>query len=74
VSPAEPRSICPRCAGRFRCGVDDRAPCACAALKLDDELRAALRERYVGCLCIACLAELQAMRLPADSAIDPRPN
>ena len=51
---------CARCGGAFHCGVADAGPCACASLRLSDALLAALRARYAGCLCLACLLELQA--------------
>jgi hypothetical protein len=56
-------SRCPRCAGAFHCGAADAAPCACTAIHLDAALLRELRERYRGCLCLACLAELA--RTPA---------
>ena len=49
---------CPRCGGRFHCGVNDAAPCACTAFTLDATALAELRERYTNCLCMACLSEL----------------
>jgi hypothetical protein len=55
-----PDERCPRCGGGFHCGVNDVLPCACTTLKLDAQLRAALRGRYEGCLCLRCLAALQA--------------
>ncbi len=51
---------CPRCGGPFHCGMNDATPCPCSTLKLSPELLAALRQRYVGCLCTRCLAELAA--------------
>ncbi|CAM5784896.1 cysteine-rich CWC family protein [Rhizobacter fulvus] len=49
---------CPRCGGAFHCGVDDAQPCVCTNVQLDAPTLAALRERYAGCLCMRCLAEL----------------
>jgi len=49
---------CPRCDRAFHCGMNDAAPCACTTLVIDAPTLAALRERYVGCLCLACLGEL----------------
>ena len=49
---------CPRCGGAFHCGAQDAAPCACSTLTLAPELQAALRQRYEGCLCLACLQAL----------------
>lgn len=60
AAPAVDR--CPRCGGSFHCGRDDGAPCACTGMQLDAATLAALRERYTGCLCLRCLAELS----PAD--------
>jgi Cysteine-rich CWC len=60
MTPGE--EACPRCARTFHCGVNDSEPCACTTLTLDDALLAQLRERYDRCLCLSCLAELQASR------------
>ena len=49
---------CPRCGGGFHCGVNDAGPCACTTIKLEKETLARLRERYGGCLCLRCLAEM----------------
>lgn len=51
---------CPRCGGAFHCGVQDSTPCPCSTLMLSAELQAALRTRYSGCLCLACLKALAA--------------
>ena len=51
-------SRCPRCGVAFHCGAADPAPCACTTVRLDDQTRALLRERYVGCLCLDCLRSL----------------
>ena len=51
-------SRCPRCGGTFHCGVNDAQPCACTALSLDDATLNDLRQRYAGCLCLACLREV----------------
>jgi hypothetical protein len=53
-------SRCPRCGGEFHCGMNDPAPCACTRSSLGVALLARLRERYDGCLCVTCLAQLQA--------------
>ena len=62
-------SRCPRCGGAFHCGVNDAEPCACTALSLDDATLANLRQRYAGCLCLACLRKISA----AQEALSPRP-
>ncbi|HEX6708267.1 MAG TPA: cysteine-rich CWC family protein [Albitalea sp.] len=51
--------VCARCGGAFHCGMRDAAPCACTTVRLDASTLAQLRERYVGCLCLACLRALQ---------------
>jgi len=55
-SPATDR--CPRCGGAFACGAAGPGPCACTAPSLSAALLARLRERHVGCLCLACLQAL----------------
>ena len=60
VGGAPRESRCPRCGGAFHCGVDDPQPCACTTLTLAPALLASLRERFDSCLCLACLAQLQA--------------
>ena len=49
---------CPRCGGSFHCGMQDAAPCPCTTLTLSAALQADLRQRYAGCLCLACLQAL----------------
>ncbi len=51
---------CPRCGGGFHCGVQDAAPCPCTTLALSAPLQASLRQRFTGCLCLACLRDLAA--------------
>jgi len=51
---------CPRCGGAFHCGVADAAPCPCGTVPLDEARLAALRHRYQGCLCLACLQAVAA--------------
>lgn len=55
---ARPDDTCPRCGQAFHCGANDPTPCACCTLKLDAALLAELRQRYDGCLCLACLVAL----------------
>jgi dihydroorotase len=54
----ESNARCPRCGGAFHCGVNDAQPCACTTLALTAAKLAALRKRFDGCLCMACLAAL----------------
>ena len=57
---SENLACCPRCGGEFHCGAGEPStPCACKAVALDEPTLAALRERYSGCLCVACLREIQ---------------
>lgn len=62
---------CPRCGGGFHCGVNDDAPCPCAALQLDEAALADLRLRYDGCLCLACLREVGAAHQTLAQAPEP---
>lgn len=64
---APPPRRCPRCGGAFHCGADDPQPCACTSLTLPPALLAGLRERFEGCLCMACLTQLQAEARPASA-------
>ena len=57
--PPRDESVCPRCGGPFHCGVNDDQPCWCVDVRLDGATLAALNERYRGCLCMRCLAQLQ---------------
>lgn len=58
--PPLPPDTCPRCGGPFRCGIGGPGPCACTRIRLDDATLASLRQQFVGCLCLDCLAELSA--------------
>ncbi|MBP6778251.1 MAG: cysteine-rich CWC family protein [Piscinibacter sp.] len=49
---------CPRCSAAFHCGAAERH-CACAEVALDDAARAAIAQRYTGCLCGECLRALR---------------
>jgi hypothetical protein len=60
VLDASAQDACPRCGKAFHCGVADPAPCPCAGVTLNPELRAELRLQFNGCLCVACLNELQS--------------
>lgn len=60
ASPSELSDRCPRCGAAFHCGAQDSAPCPCAGLSLPAPLQAALRQRWQGCLCLACLRALAA--------------
>jgi hypothetical protein len=71
AGPVADSDRCPRCGGAFHCGVADAAPCRCSTLVLSAGLQAALRERWSGCLCLKCLAELAAADVARGSA--PRP-
>ncbi|MEK8049779.1 cysteine-rich CWC family protein [Ideonella sp. DXS22W] len=62
ANPATDR--CPRCGGGFQCGMQGPAPCPCTTVQLTPALQAALRARYTGCLCLACLQALAAGAAP----------
>ena len=50
---------CPACGEKFVCGAT-LTGCWCSELKLSEEMRANLKERYKGCLCRACLEKFAA--------------
>ncbi len=56
---AADNAACPRCGGSFHCGARE-ARCDCFALRLPPALVAELARQYAGCLCLACLRELDA--------------
>jgi len=58
AEPSEANARCPRCGGGFHCGAQE-ASCDCAGVSLDDAMRETVRLNFEGCLCIACLRELQ---------------
>lgn len=64
TSPAAGPDRCPRCGAGFHCGVQGPAPCPCSTLTLTPALQATLRQRYRGCLCLACLQALAAGAAP----------
>lgn len=72
-------SRCPRCGSNFHCGMQDAAPCACTSVRLQPDTLAVLRERYTGCLCLACLHQVagsvagSAADSMADSMAGPLP-
>ncbi|HST51241.1 MAG TPA: cysteine-rich CWC family protein [Pyrinomonadaceae bacterium] len=61
VSPRFGReaSACESCGGEFTCGAT-LAGCWCSEIKLSDETRAVLRERFKSCLCRECLERFAA--------------
>ena len=69
--PADER--CPRCGGNFHCGAGDAGPCPCTTVALDRPTAQSLRERYAGCLCLRCLAELATAASVRAARIDGGP-
>ena len=51
--------MCPACGEKFVCGAT-LAGCWCSEVRLSEEMRANLKERYKGCLCRACLEKFAA--------------
>jgi hypothetical protein len=43
-------------------------PCPCSGLTLSAALQATLRQRYSGCLCLACLRTLAAQEITETQA------
>jgi len=52
-------ATCPRCGAGFHCGAHEKS-CECATVQLDEATRRAIGRDFAGCLCVACLRELQA--------------
>jgi hypothetical protein len=50
---------CPACGESFACELSLAKGCWCAEVKLSDETRQQLRERYSDCLCRACLEQAE---------------
>ena len=50
---------CAACGEKFVCGAA-MAECWCSEVKLSEETRAKLKDRYKGCLCRACLERFAA--------------
>jgi hypothetical protein len=61
-------AVCPRCRRPFHSGAADDRPCWCTGIALGPGALAALSERYLGCLCGACLvhAAEHDLALPPD--------
>lgn len=58
TSVATAGSRCPRCEAVFTCAVATGA-CWCAQVTLTAQRREDLAERYEGCLCRACLRDVE---------------
>jgi hypothetical protein len=54
AAPDPTPSTCPRCGGGFDCGAQ-AGRCDCFDIRLDEAQRAAVAERFDGCLCLGCL-------------------
>jgi hypothetical protein len=54
-------SVCESCGAEFSCGAAAQG-CWCSEVKLTEEGRARLSERYGSCLCRACLEQFAAER------------
>jgi len=50
---------CPRCGGSFVCKANRIEHCDCRNVALTIAASELIRERYGGCLCIACLREVR---------------
>lgn len=58
MSPRFSRNLtCESCGNEFTCGAS-LAGCWCAEIKLGDDHRAALKQRFRDCLCRDCLERL----------------
>jgi hypothetical protein len=51
---------CDRCGTRIECKANGSAECQCHAVRLDLNEMQYISELFEGCLCVACLSQLQA--------------
>jgi uncharacterized protein (UPF0212 family) len=51
---------CPRCGNQFECKVGDISNCQCYAVQLNDKEIKFIAERYVDCLCAACMKAMKS--------------
>ncbi len=68
ASPTPPQTVptadtvlCPRCGSGFACGANT-ANCWCNKVVVADQVRTDLASFYNGCLCRACLQEIEDSR------------
>ncbi|RFM26609.1 cysteine-rich CWC family protein [Deminuibacter soli] len=57
--PTHEAKTCPRCHQPFECKVGDISQCQCNGLRLTDEERSFIEQRYNDCLCRNCLEALK---------------
>ncbi|HEX7844425.1 MAG TPA: cysteine-rich CWC family protein [Chitinophagaceae bacterium] len=50
---------CPRCNSPFECKPGNITQCQCYGLKISDEEKAFIEQRYEDCLCRNCLLQLK---------------
>ncbi len=51
---------CPRCNSTFECKVGSVVLCQCSAVKLNQEERDYINNKYEDCLCAACIESLRS--------------
>jgi uncharacterized protein (UPF0212 family) len=51
---------CPRCNSSFECKVGDIPHCRCYTVKLNDDERDFIAQRFTDCLCAACMQAMKA--------------
>jgi hypothetical protein len=52
-------TICPRCGKHFECRHNQFAECHCTSVVLDAQQLEYIGQNYDGCLCHACLLDMQ---------------
>jgi hypothetical protein len=58
MSQHEPKN-CPRCCKQIECKPGNITQCQCYGLKLTEEEKAFIEQRYNDCLCRDCLLQLK---------------
>lgn len=53
-------TLCPRCGAHFECRHNQLLECHCVSVVLDERQREYIGQHYDGCLCHACLLDIQA--------------
>lgn len=57
--PRHETKKCPRCSKPFECKVGNIAACQCSSVMLAHDERVYIENKYLDCLCYACLQALR---------------
>lgn len=65
--------VCEGCGEPFACDLSLAQGCWCGEVKLSEQTRQELRDRYSGCLCCACLESAEVRNSKSPNAADEPP-